>query len=351
MLNMSPKGRGVAQPGSASALGAEGRRFKSSRPDQYRCLPLPEISLDSLDSLYVSPDLCGRLCRCRLGRIFMDLWYTEYHTRHVGLTLRVKETLFVSQTEYQTIEVLDTEDYGRVLLLDGLVMTTQRDEFVYHEMIVHPAMYVHPDPKDVLVIGGGDGGAVREVVRHDPCVRVVLCEIDGLVVETAKRFFPEISCALEGNSRVEVVIQDGVKYLEDSTDSFDVIIVDSTDPIGPAAGLFKTDFFKRCFDSLRGDGIMVAQSESPFYHLDLIRQMRENMMEAGFPIVKFCWGFVPTYPSGMWSWAIASKRYDPVGDFDVEKAKRRRIPTRYYTAELHRAAFVLPAFFAQGLGA
>jgi len=280
----------------------------------------------------------------------MELWYTERHTANAGLTLRIRETLFVSKSRYQTVEVLDTEEYGRLLLLDGLVMTSQRDEFIYHEMIVHPALHLHPRPRDVLVIGGGDGGAVREVTKHPAPERVVLCEIDALVVEVSRRFFPEISSELEGNPRVQVIIQDGIEYLADQRECFDVLLVDSTDPIGPATGLFKADFFRACNSALRPDGILVAQSESPFYHLPALAEMAGNLREAGFPVVKFYWGPVPTYPSGVWSWVMASKRYDPVRDFDSARASGLNIPTRYYTTELHRAAFVLPAFFAGAVG-
>lgn len=282
----------------------------------------------------------------------MELWFTEYHKNNIGFSLKVKETLFVGESAYQKIQVLDTEAFGRVLLLDGLFMTTDRDEWTYHELIVHPAMFLHPNAQDVLVIGGGDGGAIREVVRHSQVKRAVLCEIDGLVIETCKRFFPQIACELTGNPKVEVKVQDGVKFMEDNQTSFDVILVDSTDPIGPAVGLFQADFYKKCLNSLKEDGILVAQSESPFYDIEIIKDMQNNLRQAGFPIIRFYWGFVPTYPSGMWSWVMASKKYDPIKDMNIEAAKQKMasMGLKYMTPELLRSVFDLPAFFQQAIG-
>lgn len=274
----------------------------------------------------------------------MELWYTELHTQNAGLKLKVKETLFTGKSEYQTIEVLDTYEYGRVLLLDGLIMTTDRDEYIYHEMITHPALYLHPAPEDVLIIGGGDGGAVRETVKHQNINRVVLCEIDGLVIETCIKFFPSIASELKGNDRVTVVIDDGIKYLEDNKSAFDILIVDSTDPVGPAVGLFKTEFYKKCLSALKPDGILVAQSESPFYHIDIIKDMNLNLRKAGFPIVNFYTASIPTYPSGMWSWVMASKKYDPLKDYDTKRFRANSISTKYFTERLCLASFALPSF-------
>lgn len=281
----------------------------------------------------------------------MELWFTEYHKDNIGLKLKVKETLFVSNSEYQKIQVLNTEAFGKVLLLDGLFMTTERDEWTYHELLVHPAMFLHSNPENVLVVGGGDGGAIREVVRHECVKKAILCEIDGLVIETCKRFFPQIACELTGNPKVDVKVEDGVKFMEKNQTAFDVILVDSTDPIGPAIGLFQTDFYKKCLNSLNEDGILVAQSESPFYDIEIIQDMHNNLKEAGFPIIRFYWGFVPTYPSGMWSWVMASKKYDPIKDMKIEAA-RQKMPSmnlKYMTPELLRSIFDLPAFFQKAV--
>ncbi|MEF3169150.1 MAG: polyamine aminopropyltransferase [Deltaproteobacteria bacterium] len=279
-----------------------------------------------------------------------ELWFTEKQTPHLGLSLRVTKTLFTDASPYQTVEVIDTHEFGRVLLLDGVIMTTIRDEFIYHEMIVHPAMNTHPSPRDILVIGGGDGGAVREAVKYPDVRSVELCEIDEMVVETSKRFLPEIACALTGEPRVRVVIQDGIRYVAERKGAYDVLIVDSTDPIGPAVGLFGTDFYCSCHQALRDDGILVAQTESPFLHSDFIAGILKGLRDAGFPIVKFYTGNVPTYPGGVWCWVMASKRHDPLTDHQAGRLEVLGIRTRYYTPDIHRAAFALPRYFSEALG-
>ncbi len=281
----------------------------------------------------------------------MELWYTEKHTKDAGLTLRVKETLKVWISEYQTIEVLDTFEYGRVLLLDGLVMCTERDEFIYHELLVQPAMFSHPCPEQVLVIGGGDGGAVREVLKHNEVKSVVLCEIDKAVIETAREFLPTMSAAMFSDSRASIIIEDGISYLKQNQGKFDIIIIDSTDPVGPAKGLFKEEFYKLCLNGLRSNGIIAAQTESPFYHLDFIKNIKANLKNAGFHTISFYCGSVPTYPSGMWSWAVASCGLDPYSDFNLEKARSKaaKLELKYYTPEMHKGLFQLPKFVKDAL--
>ncbi len=281
----------------------------------------------------------------------MELWYTEKHTKDAGLTLRVKETLKVWVSEYQTIEVLDTFEYGRVLLLDGLVMCTERDEFIYHELLVHPAMFLHPDPRNVLVIGGGDGGAVREVLKHPEVRSVILCEIDNAVVETAREFLPTMSSAMFSDPRASIVVEDGIAYLKRNQAQFDVIIVDSTDPVGPAKGLFEAPFYELCLRGLRQKGIVAAQTESPFYHLEFIKGVKANMLEAGFESVHFYFAPVPTYPSGMWSWVVAGSGIDPTNGLDAEAVKERaaRMELNYYTPKMHGSLFALPRFFENAL--
>ncbi len=279
----------------------------------------------------------------------MELWYTEHHTPNTGLTLKVRQTLYVGKSGYQSIEVLDTVDYGRVLLLDGLVMTTDRDEYIYHEMITHPALFVHQKPENVLVIGGGDGGAIRETVKHPEVSKAVLCEIDPMVVDVSRRFFPGLSAELEGNPRVEVNIQDGIRFLESCSGRWDVIMVDSTDPVGPATGLFEEDFFRKCANALRPEGILVAQSESPFYHLELQVKMKRALCAAGFSSVYFYTAPVPTYPGGFWSWVMAGRDYHPLKDFHEDRLEGLASGLRYYTPDIHRAAFCLPAFMKKAL--
>lgn len=274
----------------------------------------------------------------------MNDWYTEKHLDGVGITLKVEKVLFSGKSEFQKLDIVETADYGRMMLLDDLVMVTERDEFVYHDMIVHPALFVHPEPKKVLVIGGGDGGTIREIVRHDSVEETVLCEIDGLVIEKAVELLPTMSSEIDGsNPRVKLHVDDGIAYIRKHTDSFDVILVDSTDPIGPAVGLFEEEFYRTVFAALKRDGIMVAQSESPFYHAEIQKNMYANLRNV-FPIVEMYQAFIPTYPSGLWSFAFASKQYHPLRDFDRERAGRRAFETKYYNEDLHVGAFALPTF-------
>ena len=274
----------------------------------------------------------------------MDLWYTEKHSDNVGITIKITKTLFSGQSKYQQLDIVDTLEFGRMMLLDGLVMVTERDEFIYHDMIVHPALFTHPSPKKVLVIGGGDGGSIREIMKHPEVELAVLCEIDGLVIEKSIEFLPSIASEIAGhNPRVKLHVDDGLAYIRDHQHEFDVILVDSTDPIGPAVGLFEENFYRLVFSALKNDGIMIAQSESPFYHAEIQKSMYQNL-RAVFPIVEMYQAFIPTYPSGFWSFAFASKSYHPIKDFDHDRASQRNFKTRYYNEDLHRGAFMLPTF-------
>lgn len=279
----------------------------------------------------------------------MDMWYTEKHSENVGITMKVSRTLFSGKSEFQQLDIVETLEYGRMMLLDGLVMVTERDEFVYHDMIAHPALFTHPDPKKVLVIGGGDGGSIREIVKHPGVELAVLCEIDGLVIDKSIELLPSMSCAIDGsNPRVKLHVDDGVAYIREHQNAFDVILVDSTDPIGPAVGLFEEDFYRLVFSALKEDGIMVAQSESPFYHGEIQKNMYGSLRNV-FPIVEMYQAFIPTYPSGLWSFAFASKTYHPVRDFDRQRAARREFDTRYYNEDLHLGAFMLPTFARENI--
>jgi spermidine synthase len=279
----------------------------------------------------------------------MEMWYTEKHTDNVGITIKTSRTLYSGKSEFQQLDILDTVEYGRMMLLDGLVMCTERDEFVYHDMICHPAMFTHPDPKQVLVIGGGDGGSIREIVKHKGVELATLCEIDGLVIDKSVELLPSMASEIDGsNPRVKLHVDDGLAYIREHQNEFDVIMVDSTDPIGPAVGLFEEDFYRLVFGALKEDGIMIAQSESPFYHAEIQKNMYGNL-RAVFPIVEMYQAFIPTYPSGLWSFAFASKKYHPVRDFDRKRAAGRDFHTRYYNEDLHLGAFMLPTFARENI--
>ncbi|MCD6580351.1 MAG: polyamine aminopropyltransferase [Desulfuromusa sp.] len=279
----------------------------------------------------------------------MDLWYTEKHSDNVGITIKITKTLFSGKSDFQQLDIVETLEFGRMMLLDGLVMVTERDEFIYHDMITHPALFTHPNPKKVLVIGGGDGGTIREIMKHPKVELAVLCEIDGLVIEKSVEFLPSMAAEIDGsNPRVKLHVDDGLAYIRDHQNEFDVILVDSTDPIGPAVGLFEESFYRLVFSSLKSDGIMIAQSESPFYHAEIQKSMYQNL-RAVFPIVEMYQAFIPTYPSGFWSFAFASKKHHPITDYDHDRAVKRKFHTRYYNEELHRGAFMLPTFARENI--
>ena len=263
----------------------------------------------------------------------MELWFTEKQTPVFGITAKIRETLVTEKTEYQDLAMIDTEEFGRMLVLDGMVMTTIKDEFVYHEMMTHPALFTHPNPKHVLVVGGGDGGVIREVIKHPEVEKAVLVEIDGKVIEYSKKYLPEIAGELD-NPRVEVQVNDGYMHIIESKNKYDVIMVDSTEPVGPAAPLFERGFYQGIYEALKDDGIFVAQTDNPWFKADLIQKEI-------FPIVRVYGANIPTYPSGLWTFTMGSKTYDPL---EVDETKIPELDTKYYTSRIHKAAFALPKF-------
>ena len=260
----------------------------------------------------------------------------------MSFSCKISQTLHVEKTEFQELAVIDTYQFGKMLVLDGMVMTTEADEFVYHEMIAHVALNTHPNPERVLVIGGGDGGAIREIIKHPTVKEAVLGEIDRRVVEVSQKYLPGIAGALT-DPRVKLDIGDGVEHVRRNKGKYDVILIDSTEPIGPAVGLFSREFYQDVYQALTDDGIMVAQSESPFVNQDVIRMIHRNLSGI-FPIKHLYLASIPTYPSGLWSFTIASKKWDPLR---VEPGKIKAIDTKYYTPEIHFGAFKLPKFAAE----
>lgn len=269
----------------------------------------------------------------------MEMWIKESQINDAAMTYMVKETLVRRKTEYQDLAIVDTYALGRMLLLDGIVQTTEKDEYVYHEMITHIALNTHPNPKKVLVVGGGDGGAIREILKHPSVEKAVLCEIDGAVIEECKKYLPQISCALE-DQRCEIFIGDGIKYVHEHKNEFDIIIVDSTDPFGAAEGLFGGSFYKEISECLTEDGIFVAQTETPFYLPEVVKKVFDDA-NAVFPVTKLFMAAIPTYPSGYWSFTIGSKKHDPE---NANLENSLELNTKYYTKRLHKASFVLPKF-------
>ncbi|GAA0357770.1 polyamine aminopropyltransferase [Bacillus horti] len=269
----------------------------------------------------------------------MELWFTEKQTATHGITSKISKTLHSEQTEFQKLDMIETDQFGTMLVLDGMVMTTDVDEFVYHEMVTHVPLFTHPNPKKVLVVGGGDGGAIREVLKHPSVEKAVLVEIDGKVIEYSKQYLPNIAGKLD-DPRVEVQVDDGFMHIHNHKNEYDVIMVDSTEPVGPAAKLFEKGFYQGIYDALTEEGIFVAQSDNPWFHGDLIKKVFADVQDI-FPVTRLYTCNIPTYPSGMWTFTLGSKKHDPV---EVDITKIPELDTKYYTPELHRAAFVLPKF-------
>lgn len=277
----------------------------------------------------------------------MEVWFTEDQTPDMRLSVRVRRVLHRERTPFQEILVLDTVPLGRVLVLDDVIQTTEFEEFTYHEMMAHVPLFAHPDPQRVLVVGGGDGGVIREVLRHPTVREAHLAEIDERVIAAARQYLPSISAALD-DPRCRIVVTDGIRHVAEHEDAYDVIIVDSTDPVGPAVGLFSEDFYRSVHRALREDGIFVAQTESPFYNRDLLRGIQEALGRV-FPRSGLYLAVVPGYPGGMWSISYGSKGPDPrrVPPGRWEQRGGPAFGTRYYTPAVHEAAFVLPPFVAE----
>jgi len=274
----------------------------------------------------------------------MDLWFSEFHTPDVKLSIKVDRQLYSGKSAFQQIDVFDSPELGRFLTLDGVLMLTEKDEFIYHEMIVHVPMAVHPCVRDVLVIGGGDGGVLRELSKYETIRSIDLVEIDKEVIEVSQKYLPSTACGFS-DPRVKVHIQDGLKFVRHHENAYDLIIVDSTDPFGPGEGLFTREFYGNCCYSLHSDGIMVNQHESPFYAYEAIAMQRAHKrIVESFRMSRVYQAHIPTYPSGHWLFGFASNKYHPVSDLRAKDWKSLGIQTKYYNTNLHRGAFALPNY-------
>ena len=272
-------------------------------------------------------------------RRFNDLWLTEYSTDNLILSLKIKEYLHSEKTQYQELLIADTYDYGRTMMLDGAFQLTERDEFCYSEMMSHVPLCAHKNPEKVLIIGGGDGAIMREVLKHECVKQCTLIDIDARVVECSKKFLPFAGCSFE-DPRADFKCMDAMKFIHETSERFDVVIIDSTDPVDFAAGLFQAGFYDDVKRVMNPDALMSELTESPFTDKDLMQQALNEMRKI-FQIVKLYWGVVPTYPSGMWTYGVASMTNDPA------KPLRNVSNTRYYTNEIHKASFILPPFLEE----
>ena len=279
----------------------------------------------------------------------MNFWFSENHTPNVKISIRVDRQLYSGKSEFQRIDVFDSPEFGRFLALDGYMMLTEKDEFIYHEMITHVPMAVHPLVKKVLVIGAGDGGVIRELTRYPEIEHIDMVEIDPLVVEVCRKYLPKTACRLD-DPRLSIHYEDGLKYVRFKENEYDLIIVDSTDPFGPGEGLFTREFYGNCYKALKEDGIMVNQHESPFYAEDAeaCKRAHKRIVES-FPISRVYQAHIPTYPSGHWLFGFASKKYHPLKDLDETRWNLRGLDCRYYTTTLHTGAFYLPAYVEEML--
>ena len=274
----------------------------------------------------------------------LDLWYTEEHSKEAKFSIKVLRQLYSVQSPFQKIDILESEEFGRFFTLDGYMMVTEKDEFIYHEMIVHVAMATNLNIKKVLVIGAGDGGTVRELTRYPTIEHIYMVEIDKMVVDVCKEFLPQTACKLD-DPRVHLYFEDGLRYIRSKENEYDLIIVDSTDPFGPGEGLFTKEFYGNCFKALTEDGILVNQHENAYYTSFAQSMRRAHCRIVNlFPICKVYQAHIPTYPSGHWLFGFASKKYDPVADLKADAWNQLGIYTRYYNTDLHRGCFALPTY-------
>lgn len=274
----------------------------------------------------------------------MELWYTEKHTDTVNFSIKVNKHIYSETSPFQKIDFFESDEFGTFFTLDGLMMVNEKDEFVYHDMISHVALATNPNIKRVLVIGGGDGGTVREITRYAHIEKIDMVEIDEMVVRASQKYLPLTASQLT-DPRVTLYFEDGLAFIHGKENAYDLILVDSTDPIGPGEGLFSEAFYNDCYRALSEDGILINQHESPYYP-NYAREMKRShsKIKKLFPVSKVYQFHMPTYPSGHWLFGFASKKYDPIADFKPDVWNAFGIETKYYNTELHKGCFALPTF-------
>ena len=276
-------------------------------------------------------------------------WFTEKWTPNINFSVRIKDHIYSEKTPFQQLEVYDSYELGRFFTLDGIMMANEKDEFIYHEMIVHTPMSVNPNIKNVLVIGGGDGGSVRELTRYPSIQKIDMVEIDESVVRACQKYFPITTTGLN-DPRVSMMFEDGLAFVKNTKNIYDLIIVDSTDPIGPGEGLFSMEFYQNCYRILADNGILINQHESPYFDKESQEMKRaHHKITALFPIAKVYQAFIPTYPSGHWLFGFASKKYDPISDFKASVIEDLGYQTKYYNKDVHKGSFALPNYVKEKL--
>lgn len=274
-----------------------------------------------------------------------DNWFTEIDPdANSAFSLKIRQKLHKEQSKYQRIEIFETEGFGKLMTIDGLVMLSERDNFIYHEMMAHPVLFSHPSPRNVVIIGGGDCGTLKEVLKHAEVESALQIEIDERVTRLAEEFFPGL-CDSNNDPRAKFRFDDGIRWMKEaSSNSVDVIIIDSTDPVGPAKGLFSENFYRDCFRVLTPDGLLSQQSESPIYHnLTITGPMHEEMRKSGFLDTLTLFYPQPVYPSGWWSTTLAGKSA-PITFLREEQSADKPFDTDYYNEAIHRSAMAVPEF-------
>lgn len=274
-----------------------------------------------------------------------DKWFTEIcGDCGTAFSLKITQKLHEEKTPYQTIAIYETEKFGKLMVIDGCTMVSSRDNFLYHEMMSHPVLFTHPDPKNVVIIGGGDCGTLREVLKHPGVAKAWQIEIDQRVTDLSAQYFPEL-CQSNDDPRAELCFVDGIQWVADAAPgSIDVIIIDSTDPVGPAEGLFSEAFYRDCGNALAPQGILVQQSESPLLHQRLLKEMHQAMRASGFNNVTTLHFPQCIYPSGWWSATMASISQSLVA-FREQDVDNREFQTMYYNGAIHKGALAAPEFF------
>lgn len=274
----------------------------------------------------------------------MEMWYSEYYTDNVKLDLRIVKQLFSGVSDCQRIDICESVEFGKFMALDGEILFSEKDEFIYDEMVTHVPMAVNPDIKKVLIIGGGDGGVATELIKYEGIEQIDVVEPDEMLVEVCQEHFPELSRGLE-DDRVNIYYQDGLRFLRNKEGEYDLIINDATDPFGHTEGLFTKEFYGSCYSALTKDGIMVYQHGSPFYEEDRVECMKMHRKACrAFPVSRVYQAHIPTCSSGYWLFGFASRKYHPLDDLEAKEWKKLKIKTRYYTTNLHKGSFMLPKY-------
>lgn len=279
-----------------------------------------------------------------MSNLEANRWFTEISDRDgSAFSLRINKKLDEIQSPFQKVEMFETTDFGNLMIIDGCTMVSTRENFFYHEMMSHPALFSHPAPKNVVIIGGGDCGTLREVLKHPGVETVKQIDIDEVVTQMSLKYFPEL-CESNNDPRATVMFDDGIKYMREATpESIDVIIVDGTDPVGPGEGLFNHAFYTSCLNALRPGGIMIQQSESPLMHMPLLLEMRDAMKDVGFADLQTLPFPQPIYPSGLWS-ATMARKVEQFAGFREQDVETATFDTEYYNVGIHKGALATPNF-------